>query len=136
VPKKCHHHLLLLKLPEVPPCGPLVTSASLAVPELSRHKMMTGVKPSAPIDLPPPVPTPGPLVPPTDIILSVEEILVKHPFPREFDCSRIVRWGCTMVFLGHRFNLETLDQIVDKAGYTGGCAQHIIASLPFTLTPT
>src|SRR6267142_2233820 len=65
VPKKHRHCLLLPKLPKVPPCEPPVTSASPAVPEPRRHEIMTGVEPSAPIDLPPPVPTPCPLVPPS-----------------------------------------------------------------------
>jgi len=64
VPKKCHCHSLSLTLPKVPLCEPLVTPASLAVPELSGHEMMTGVEPSAPINLPPPpIPTLGPLPP-------------------------------------------------------------------------
>src|SRR6267142_6813928 len=57
-PKKRPRRLLLPKLPEVPPHEPSVISASPAVLEPSGHEMMTGVEPSAPIDLPPPRPPP------------------------------------------------------------------------------
>src|SRR6266850_2491675 len=98
-PKKRHRHLLLPKLPKVPPHEPLVILASPAIPEPHRHEMMTGVEPSAPIDLPPPIPTPGPLLPPPACAFAsveeetLEQLLALVPFPREFAQSRIVSWG-------------------------------------------
>jgi len=71
----------LPKLPEVPPCKPLVILASLAVVEPSGHDVMPGVEPSAPIDLlPPPIPTSGPF-PSIVSSISIEEILAIAPFP-------------------------------------------------------
>src|SRR6267142_815251 len=62
-PKKRRRPLPLPSSPEVPPCEPSVTPALPAVVELSGHEMMTGVEPSAPLDLPPP-PHPPPPPPP------------------------------------------------------------------------
>ena len=62
VPKKRRRPLPLLRSPEVPPCEPSVTLALPAVVELRGHEMMTGVVPSAPIDLPP-LPLPLPVSP-------------------------------------------------------------------------
>ena len=118
VPKKHRRHPILLKKPEVSPLTSqalvktevplresLAPSALPAVPETCGHEMMTGVKPSAPIDLPPPsTPPPGPsflgdmhdlgVTLPNRITIPSEALLVSmlvnNPFPREFDCSRIV----------------------------------------------
>jgi len=142
-PKKCHYRLLLPKLPEVPPREPPAPPALPAVQELSGCDVMTGVEPSAPINPPPPpTPTPGPLPPlPYDDtvarrligLFTAEAILTIHPFPQELDRLRIVRWGHMMLHAGHCLTADTLDQMVDKAGHTGECAQRIIASLSFLL---
>src|SRR6267142_2078937 len=93
VPKKHHHRPTLPKKPEEKPKAlveSLLASTSPAVLEPRGHEIMTGVEPSAPIDLPPPIPTSGPPVPPTapartaPRVEMVAESLALVPFPREF----------------------------------------------------
>ena len=151
VPKKRRHRPTLPKKPdEKPVASPsasealvdsLLASTSPAVPEPSGHEMMTGVKPSAPIDPPPPFPTPGPPVPPTTPARTapreemLAELLALVPFPREFAHSGIVSWGHGYQQWGFSFDRVTLAWIVNKARYTGDHAQRIFAAIPFLIRP-
>jgi len=151
VPKKRRHRPTLPKKPdEKPVASPsasealvksLLTLASPAVPEPSRHEMITGVEPSAPIDLPPPIPTPGPPVPPTTPARAtlreetLEQLLALVPFPREFAHSRIVSWGRGFHQRGFSFDRVSLAWIVNEARHMGDRAQRIFATLPFLIWP-